>query len=367
MVASATLWLWLVLASACTDPVFAPDAGTEPRDEAGTPAQTLPQEPMESGTPPPTVPNCEGNACGDDASSSTFGPTQLDGGANEAGAELMPDAALDETRMKWVGRYAARSALFAFDDPLKSSARLLSIVTIQPDESGGLSMEEEMCYYEGGWSYLFNGQLVYTFTNTRGTVKLNYREDGFDGEQLTLHIGYGASPADCRPGATSPRGEARPWLTSSTCDCPRNEDPPTSLRDCRVIDQESDRNAGATFAASIDTQTISYHVTQEERVALRAAYRLEGRIYADRFFEETTRVLECVIDGKTATGTGCPGGVAKPCPSKYNKVEMVRIDPPIKCEQVITMEQGLFIKTLPNYPQSCPSEVAGTAAAGLKL
>jgi hypothetical protein len=330
---------------------------------ATAPAQAQPDM-MEAGAPLATPPNCEGPACGEEAGS-MFVPTLLDGGGLEAGTGLAPDAALDEVRRTWVGRYAARSALFAFDDPLKSSATLLSIITIEPDESGGLIMEEEMCFYEGSWNFFYTGQLQYTYTDTRGSTKLNYDKENFNSELLKLQIGYGPTPSECRPGSTLSAGPTRPWLTS-TCDCPGTEDTPTSVRDCRVTDQDNDGDPGATFGASIDTQVISYHTTQEERVALRNGFRRNDRLYADRFFEETTRVLDCTVDGRTTAASSCPSGVPKPCPSNHNKVELVGA-PNITCAQVIAMESALFLSPLPNYPQSCPSEVSGSAALGLEF
>jgi hypothetical protein len=344
--------------SACTDPVFEPDAGEI--DAAGPPNRRT--EPGEDGGGQKPPPLCEASSCYDDAGGSPPSELLPDSGTDagrepDAGSE--PDAGLDPVRAKWAGRYAARSALFTFDDPLMSTAKLLSVVSIVPTDTGGLRLEEEMCLYEGGWSFLFTGVLRYTFSNTRGSVPLTYSEEDFNSELMTLQIGYGPAPSNCRPGMTADASDEQVWLTS-TCDCPRNDEPPTSKRDCRVTDQEGDKEAGATFRASINASEIVYRTTQEERVRLTKGYRREDRLFADRLFEDTTRILDCTIDNKLTAAASCPNGVPKNCPSKFNQVEMVGIKKSEGCAQVIAQEAALFDAPLPSYPLACPAEVSGT-------
>jgi hypothetical protein len=351
---------WLAFACACTDPVFS--AHDPETADAATPGPSQHTEPADSGgTEPPNFPDCEGLACGEDAGR---GVTTGDAAIPDAGPGPEPDAGLDEVRMKWAGRYAARSTLFSYDDPLKNTGKLLSIIAIVPNSTGGLTLEEEMCFYEGGWSFLFTGQLQYVFQGTHGSAALSYGADHFESELLTVHVGYGPTPSACRTGATMQRTDEQVWLTS-TCDCPRSEDTPTSLRDCRVTDQESDSKPGATFQASVDTEVIVYHVVQEERVLLRDGYRLGDHLYADRFFEDTTRILDCTINGAVTSAANCPSGAPKNCPANHNKVELTTIPSSYKCSQVTAQEQGLFLSAPPPFPQACPSEVSGSAALTL--
>lgn len=349
------------LLAACTEPQFAtPDAGSD----AGSVAQPTspPSSPLdEAGTVAPTsLFGCDGIACGEEAGVAAGDGD--DASTPDAGPSPEPDAGLDPVRANWVGHYAARSALFSFDDPLKNSARLLSLVTIKPTETGGLTIEEEMCLWEGGWNFFASGQLRYTYARTKGESPLRYKADSFESDLIKVRIGYGDTPSECRSGATLPRSE--PWLTNGTCDCPRSEDTPTSVRDCRVIDQEDDKKPGATFVGTLDSTVLPYRVAQEERAQFLNGYRRLDRLYADRVFDDTTHILECTINGKVAAPTDCPSSVAKTCPSKYNKAELSPVPAGFTCAQVIAQEQSsLFMLPLPSYPQSCPAEVSNGSSA----
>ncbi|HTU63094.1 MAG TPA: hypothetical protein VMF89_31760, partial [Polyangiales bacterium] len=183
-------------------------------------------------------------------------------------------------------------------------------------------------------------------------------EDKFDSELMKLQIGYGPTPQECRSGGTLTKRDDQVWL-SATCDCPRNEDTPTSVRDCRLTDQESDRAPGATFPATIDTQAIRYHAAQEERLQFLRGFRLDGRLYADRLFEDTTRVLDCTVNDVQTSSARCPQGVPKPCPSKYNKVELFKPTGNYDCERVIAEEHALFRSPQSAFPDACPAELSG--------
>lgn len=360
-VAFLPLFAGALTLAGCTDPVFTPtpdaslDAGG-PGDIQGTEAKDAGADLPDTGALAPAGEECEGGPC---RSVDGSAPWTHDGGAGDAGPGAdAGDAALDPVRAKWAGHYATRSALFTFDDPFKGSARLLSLVDIVPTPDGGLRLEEQLCDFEGDWTFFVTGVLKYQFVEAHGSAALTYDVNGFDAEQMTLQIGYGPAPAGCTPGATMMKGEGQVWLTTSTCDCPRSEDPPTSARDCRVIDPEADREPGATFSAAVDASPIVFRVVQEERVRLLKGYRLGDRLYADRWFEDTTHILSCILNGVPTLAANCPLGAAKSCPSRHNKVEFVSLKEPLTCAQVIAMELALFLSPLPNYPETCPSEVA---------
>jgi hypothetical protein len=357
--------LLLALLSACTDPKFVTlDAGQDAGSDAAGPSDLTQVTLIDSG-PEPFAPSvCDDLECRDEAGTPT--PDGGDARPVDGGGALVPDAGLDPVRAKWVNRYAARSALFSYGDLLKSSAKLLSIVTIAPDDQGGLMITEEMCYYEGGWNFVVSGQLQYTYVESRGSAKLNYTADHFDSELIKVQLGYGPAPSDCRVGATVTKSEEQTWITgSTTCDCPRSSDPPTSARDCRVTDQENDTKAGATFRATVSTSTILYHGTQEERVLFRNGFEANGRLYADREFDDTTRVLDCIVDNAQTRAADCPSSDGANCPSKYNKVELFPIKDTYDCKRVIVEELGLFTSPLPPYPEACPADVTGGAARTL--
>jgi hypothetical protein len=358
------LGLCLVLTSACTEPVFRSDQDGSV-DAAGQPSG--PEAPVTpGGTATLMGPmGCVDPSCSEGGAPVVDDDAGFDAGTNAGGALDLPDAGLDELRAKWVNRYAARSALFSYGDLLKSSAKLLSIVTIAPDDQDGLIVTEEMCYYEGGWNFVVSGQLQYTYVESRGSAKLNYSADHFDSEMIKVHIGYGPAPSECRAGATVPKGGEQTWITGGTCDCPRSLDPPTSPRDCRLTDPEKDMKAGASFRATVDTSVIMYRATQEERVLFRNGFRANGRLYADREFDDTTSVLDCTVDNTPTKAADCPGGNAKNCPSKYNKVELVPIKDTYDCKRVIVEELGLFASPLPPYPEGCPADVASGTARSL--
>ncbi len=349
--------------SGCTDPVFTSEGANVGSDGASPVAPQRTEfadtgtELLDTGAAPPVGDDCEGGPCRSSDGAAPSLPN--DGGASDDGPTAdAGDAALGPVRAKWAGHYATRSALFTFDDPFKGSARLLTLVDIVPTPEGGLRLEEEICDFEGDWTFFVTGVLKYQFVNARGSVPLTYDLDGFAGEQMNLQIGYGPTPAGCTPGATMAKGEAQTWLTTPTCDCPRSNDPPTSARDCRVTDPEADKEPGATFTAAVDASPIVFRIVQEERVRLSEGYRRGDRLYADRWFEDTTRILSCTLNGVQTPAANCPLGAAKSCPSRHNKVELVSLKEPLTCAKVIAMEQALFLSPLPNYPETCPSEVA---------
>jgi hypothetical protein len=328
--------------TACTDPIYLDDAG----DEAGEP-------PPDGANLPPS---CEEPSCQTpapmDGGTDGGGDSTHDGG-DDAEVSTVPEGGLDAIRSQWVGLYATRSFLFAFDSPLETEARFLTLAEIKPSADGGLVLEEELCLYDGEWAFLVMGRLRVEFTGTRVSSALTFTADGFDSTQGKAAIGYEASASGCSEGGTAPARPHQVWLAGGSCDCLNGQPVPTSVRDCRLSDEDLDQKPGFTFKAMIGPSTYQYHLVQQERLRLLNGYKLGERLYADREFADTTNVLGCIADGTPKRVADCPLGDGWQCPANTQKAELVPLRAPLTCRQVIDREAGLFTSPQPSFPSSC--------------
>lgn len=347
----------LSIAPACTDPQFRMDAGGEdtPQEDAGSPGQEL-----DTGTLLPTAleAGCEAAFC----TTPMLAPDTGMAGPEHAAVPdaSAPDATLDPLHSMWVGRYAARSFLFSYDSPLKSSARLLTLAQIMPDADGGLVLDEQPCHFQGTWNFFGTGELRVEFPEVHYRSHVLYDAEHFHSAEAVAALGYTAEPPRaCDAGTTTIAAtDDQVWL-QSTCDCPRSLSVlPTALRDCRLTDPDKDRMPGVTFQATFETSTVIYRVVQEERVRLHNGYRMKDRLYADREFLDTTKILNCVINGDATSADRCPIGAAKPCPKEHNDTELVPIPAHWGCAQIIERELSTFALQQPAFPASCPAELA---------
>jgi hypothetical protein len=341
-----------LIVSSCTEPAYLdPDASEAGKEEVVVPGDASAPE---ASMPPDAArtPLCESPACG---------PTHEAGMPEDASADA--DAApsegsgLDAVRQRWAGRYATRSYLFAYSAPLETASRLLTLAEIKPTVDGGLVLEEELCLFEGEWSFFFTGHLRVEFKGAHVSSPMTFDDQRFSSMQAKASIGYGPAPSGCTAGVTSV--EIQPdqvWLGSMfTCDCPRNADVPTSIRDCRLTNEDGDDAPGFTFNLTLAGSSVEFHVAQEERLRLINGYRVGERLYADREFLDTTKVIDCTIDNVDKPAADCPlGGASKTCPTNTHKTELVRIEPNLGCREIMEREAGLFLSPAPAaFPSSC--------------
>jgi hypothetical protein len=134
-----------------------------------------------------------------------------------------------------VGRYATRSFVFSFDNPVRVSARYLTLAEITPSADGGLTLTEEPCRFESGFSLITTAHLLEDFpAGVRASVPLSYDAEHFSSSLASVYVGYDPAPEECPPGQSQTVIEARPWLGNGACDCPTSSAPPTSARDYLV-------------------------------------------------------------------------------------------------------------------------------------
>jgi hypothetical protein len=345
---------WLlafVVFGACTEPRFFADAGAD----GGFQDPEGPTDPRDGTVPaPPSMPDeagtCEGTACPGDATP----PDPPDAMMGAVVPVVAPDGGLDALRAPWVGRFATRSFLFSWDGLVESTARLLTLAEIKPTPEGGLVLEEELCLWEGGWVFIVTTQAHIEFPGTKASAALTFTNDNFESLQLKAAVGYGPAPSACTAGVTTTQAQpGQAWLTTNSCDCPRNADVPSSPRDCRLTDADKDRKPGYTFPAKVASSNYDFHVAQEERLRLLNGYRVGEQLFAAREFLDTTKIIECTIEGATRRGADCPTGAGEYCPAAHNKTEFVRIKPDIGCREIIQREDGTFTKQPPPFPAAC--------------
>jgi hypothetical protein len=348
----ATCWLPLLSLWACTEPLYSVDGG----DEAGS---RQPSQDGDVGDDAATalVPGmneaglCEGTSCVEAGASDP----QLDAGP----ISPAPDSGLDPVRSIWAGRYATRSFLYSWDGLVESTARLLTLAEIKPLPNGGLVLEEEQCLWEGGWTFIIVSQLRLVFPGTKASAELTFDEKKFESKQAKTMVGYGPAPSSCTSGVTSvPAAPEQVWNTNSSCDCPRTAEVPSSARDCRITDADKDQKPAFTFKVTIGSSRFDYHVTQEERLRLLNGYKHGEKLYADREWLDSTRVVGCVVDGVPKRIADCPLGGGFNCPARHNKTELVKLDDPnIGCEEIIQREVGLFSPSSPVFPAACAGDL----------
>jgi hypothetical protein len=271
-----------------------------------------------------------------------------------------PDGGLDAVRAGWVGRYAARSWVFSFDNAdiisVQTLGSYLTLVDITPSPDGGLTLREEVCRFDSGFQAAGIGvhvRIDYP-PGVSLTTPLSYDAQRFSTQTASAYAGYGAAPAGCTPGATAMAGgPVRPWLTNNMCDCPTTNAPPISARDCRVIDSDSDGQPGNTFTITTGGSVGVYNVAQEQPLALVNGYREGERLYAQRQYGDKTKVLSCTIDGKAAALSSCALGTVGACLPTYNPVEMLRIQPQQGCADIRQRELAWFERAQPAFPTGC--------------
>jgi hypothetical protein len=349
--------LALSAVGACTEPQYADPKDDAAPEDAGPPSDAETSSDLDTSISSQPSMDGDGGACqGSNCAADTAMPAQPDA---EVGS--MPDAetVLDPVRANWVGRYASRSYMYSWDGLVEGSARFLTVAEIKPTADGKLVLEEEICMWAGGWRFFVSSQANIVFSPTRTSSELSFSADKFESNMVAKAlIGYGPAPSSCTAGVTTTQAQPEQvWLTNNTCDCPRTADVPSSARDCRLTDTDPDGKPGYTFRANVGVYQYQFHVAQEQRLRLLNGYRVEDRLYADREFLETTQVVGCVIDGVTSRISDCQLGGALYCPSKHNKTELVKIKENVGCAEVIQREVGIFIKTEPPFPKSCPGEV----------
>lgn len=269
------------------------------------------------------------------------------------------DAGLDPARAKWVGRYAVRSFVFSYHSQVRASASYLTLAEITPNADGGLTLMEELCRFESGFTLIASAHLLVDFPpGVRTTAPLSYDAEHFSSPLASAYVGYGAAPAGCAPGQTASVGSSRPWLDNGTCDCPSASAPPTSARDCRVIDSDGDSQPGNTFRLTLDTSVGVFRVAQEQQLRLVNGYRAGERLYAQRQFADVTKVLSCTVDGRPTRIEDCPLGTVGPCPPMFHQAELVPIGAQQGCAEIRERETGWFQKPRPEYPAGCPALVS---------
>jgi hypothetical protein len=342
----AALW------GACTPPQYYgdEDTGTRGHEPSADPDAgsdvALAQE--------ASVTLCEGTACATSPSEAGAAENVPEDAAADAEPRLAPEAGLDPIRGTWVGRYATRSYLFAWDAPLETHARFLTLAEIKPTADGGLVLEEELCLFDGEWSFFVTAQLRVLYADSRLSAPLQFDAEGFSAMPARALVGYSAQASQCSEGASTAQAEPyQVWLPNQVCDCPRTDALPTSVRDCRLTDADHDQKPGFTFSATGAGTTVTYHVAQEERLRLLNGYRVDQRLYADREFSHVTTIVGCVIDGTTKRPDECALGRSATCPAEHNKVELVPIAPGLGCRQIIERETGLFQVPMPSFPSRC--------------
>lgn len=348
--------LALLALCACTEPLYSVDGGGE-AGQLPSPNSDASAEAGSSNGPPAgsEAGLCEGASCGD-AGPSDARVFDQDGGAEPLATEI--DSGLDPVRSIWAGRYATRSFLYSYDGLVESTARFLTLAEIKPLPDGGLVLEEELCMWEGGWTFIIVSQLRLIYPGTKTSTVLTFDEQTFESKESKALIGYDAAPSGCTSGVTTVAAQPEQvWTTNSTCDCPRNTEVPSSPRDCRLTDTDSDKKPGFTFNVTIGSSRFNYYVTQEERLRLLNGYQVEGRLFAEREFLERTRVVGCSVDGVAKRIEDCPLGGGMNCPAAHNKAELVKIKADIGCKEIIQREEGLFSPLRPAFPAACASQL----------
>lgn len=241
--------LFSALIAGCTEPAFErpEDAGYGELAEAGSGAPELEQDGAR-----PLAPSQEGGSeeraevmvPSPDASSS-----QASGREQDAGPELLPaaDDALLEGRYAVLARFrgtATTSALGSFVEEIVALAEITRV----PGE--GLRMSWSTCEHRSRIQAPLLPELRSRVQRpdklpTR-TFRVLSSAQGFETQAVPSTVGYEQLTEQSCPPGTLRAQAGRPWLSDGRCLCASSSEPPTDLRDCRVIDSDGDGQPGFT-------------------------------------------------------------------------------------------------------------------------
>jgi hypothetical protein len=277
--------------------------------------------------------------------------------ARDAAAE--PDAAqearadthdlIDPRWAPWVGRYAARTILYAVDGPLRPTGEELSLVAIEP-RGDKLVLAQQLCLYEGGWEFLLQGNIRYRYPESVALeTELMATRRSFETLPSRLRLGFDAdAPAACAPGGTAPSDQ--PWHHGE-CSCPEGASAlPADARDCRVTDPDDDGKPGVTFDAAISGARLAYHAAQAVEVRYLNGYRIDDRLYAYAESSVASAVFSCTRPDIN----GCMVGDATPCAPEFNKAVFIPLpDDDYDCDRIVSERAGLFPEPIPPFPSAC--------------
>jgi hypothetical protein len=285
-----------------------------------------------------------------------FAPEQsTDRSPADAGTAGAAQVEEDPRWAPWIGRYAARSILYATDGLLRPTSEEISLVVIEP-RGDRLVLEQQLCLFEGGWSFVgLEGNLRYRYLDDVSFVtELVVRGKNFETEPALFRLGFeSAVPRACAEARSA--ASDRPWL-SGECACPGATSMlPAKSNDCRVTDPDQDEQPGVTFNAALSGTRLSYYAAQEVVVRYSNGYRIDDSLYANVESFASTTVFGCDMPELAA---GCMVGTARPCPTEFNKTVFVPLaDDDYDCSRVVRERAGLFPTPIPPFPGACAAGI----------
>lgn len=282
-----------------------------------------------------------------------------DGGLRDA-SEPAPDASEDPgpSAALLLGTYALRIQSYGRDmDDRKLSQQGIMIAEISGDpEDGELAMSLRFCQVRGealprsGSKLTIRTEYAERLPMRQFTIAL--RDGGFHTEGAPLLVGYlPEPPAGCTPGAQLKR--ATEW--GDTCTCPaRNDVPPTSASDCRVIDGDGDGEPGITTTVRAGAVVSESHLRSKDMSQL-----VSGEIVADRHHTASYVQSEETFDLKCSK-TYCPSTTLQSCAERLNRAMFAPLEGKAPsggvwtCADVVTQIEAN--KLLPVSPLAFPTD-----------
>lgn len=271
----------------------------------------------------------------------------------ESGAQATggsTDDTVDPLWRPWIGRYAARIFLYAYDGLLRPVSEELSLVVIEP-QGDKLVLKQQLCLYEGNWQFLLEGNVRYRYPESvRLEAELKPTRRSFETLLTRFQLGFDPEPPPgCSAGSMAPSDQ--PWHQGA-CSCPRQPSaPPVDASDCRVLDPDDDGKPGVTFDAAISGTRLAYYAAQDVEVRYTNGYRIDDRLYANVESTITNSVFGCT---RPDASNGCTIGDAKSCPAEFNKIIFVPLaDDDYDCDRIVSERAGLFPEPMPPFPSAC--------------
>jgi hypothetical protein len=204
-----------------------------------------------------------------------------------------------------LGRYAKRSIIYAYDDPIQTVTVEATLIDIAANAAGEIKLSSKLCKYAVHWS-TGAASLVLDKPEALPPVELRIalgEAPHFSSDTAMQAMGFEPSrQSRCTSsGAHVMKFDDQKWLTS-TCTCASAPEVlPTDPSDCRVADQDGDGRAGVLFLGS----GIAIDATLTINTSLKIS---AGEVRVDRehvLTEQRTRNEWC-FSGCSNTDILCP-------------------------------------------------------------
>jgi hypothetical protein len=350
---SALLVLSLA-APACSEPVYAGKDGGE--DAAAMLARDGgPTRPDASAKPDASAQN--------DAAAEERIPVNDSGPPTETspdGATVQLASALPGWAEPLLGSYVARSYSFA-QDKFGARVRLREFFLMEIVETDGpdahVELKLQLCdsFGEGTAADV---RTTFPLLTSRRVHRVLFGDNSWATQVPTVADGFTrAMPERCqgKEGTAVPKDPAQTWILGNTCLCPASVDTaPNKAEDCRIIDQDGDTKPGSTLGVVPKIFPLGpanlFVTTVNQTTFVNGTVDGEGQHHT----------AQVAVD-QFGWQLGCePAGCADisatpaPCPPARSKLELVPVDAPMTCGQLIADATTLFPTALPEYPASCP-------------